>query len=131
MKPLLLLLLAGACQCYMPIAERSWVTFKNVQDPTYNSSLLHEAPNIIYAKEILIKERVNLVSKMIEKSLSDFQTRLKTIHNGFDHKNKKSYYKQRLWIRKETRAPTSIRNVVQPPWTGHFWIKEYGLVPLD
>ena len=77
MKLLLILLLAGACQCYTPIAERSWVTFKNVQDPTYNSSLLHEAPNIIYAKEILIKERVNQVSKMIEKSLSDFQTRLK------------------------------------------------------
>ena len=36
-----------------------------------------------------------------------------------------------LWIRKETRAPTSIRNVVQPPWTGHFWIKEYGLVPVN
>ena len=27
MKLLLLLLLAGACQTYMPIAERSWVKF--------------------------------------------------------------------------------------------------------
>ena len=77
MKLLLILLLAGACQSYMPIAERSWVTFKNVKDPAYNSSLLHEAPNIIYAKEILIKERVNQVSKIIEKSLNDFQTHLK------------------------------------------------------
>ena len=51
--------------------------FKNVKDPAYNSSLLHEAPNIIYAKEILIEERVNKVSKMIEKSLTDFQTHLK------------------------------------------------------
>ena len=51
--------------------------FKNVKDPAYNSSLLHEAPNIIYAKEILIEERVNQVSKMIEKSLTDFQTHLK------------------------------------------------------
>ena len=77
MKLLLILLLAGACLSYMPIAERSWVKFKHVKDPAYNSSLLHEAPNIIDAKEILIKERVNQVSKMIEKSLSDFQTHLK------------------------------------------------------
>ena len=77
MKLLLILLLAGACQSYTPIAERSWVKFKNVKDPAYNSSLLHEAPNIIYAKEILIEERVNQVSKMIEKSLTDFQTYLK------------------------------------------------------
>ena len=77
MKLLLILLLAGACLSYTPIAERSWVTFKNVKDPAYNSSFLHEAPNIIYAKEILIEERVNKVSKMIEKSLNDFQTHLK------------------------------------------------------
>ena len=38
---------------------------------------MHEAPNIIYAKEILIEERVNQVSKMIEKSITDFQTHLK------------------------------------------------------
>ena len=45
--------------------------------------------------------------------------------------NEKSYSKKRLWIRKETRAPTSIRNVVQPPWTGHFRTEEYGLVPVN
>ena len=77
MKPLLLLLLAGACLAYTPITERSWVNFKNVQVPTYNSSLLHEAPNIIYAKEILIEERLNQVSKMIDKSLQDFHTQMK------------------------------------------------------
>ena len=77
MKLLLILLLAGACLSYTPIAEQSWVKFKNIKVPAYNSSLLHEAPNIIYAKEILIKERVNQVSKMIEKSFTDFQTHLK------------------------------------------------------
>ena len=77
MKHLLLLLLAGACLAYTPITERSWVKFKNVQVPTYNSSLLHEAPNIIYAKEILIEERLNQVSKMIDKSLQDFHTQMK------------------------------------------------------
>ena len=77
MKLLLMLLLAGACLACMPIAERSWVKFKNVQVPAYNSSLLHEAPNIIYAKEILIKERVSQVSKMIDKSLQDFHTHMK------------------------------------------------------
>ena len=77
MELLLILLLAGACKSYKPIVERSWVKFKNIKDPAYNSSLLHEAPNIIYAKEILIEERVNQVSKMIKKSLNDFQIHLK------------------------------------------------------
>ena len=74
MKLLLLLLLAGACQTYTPIAERIWVKFKNVKDP---SSLLHQEPNIIDAKEILIEERVNKLSQMIEKSLTDFHTHMK------------------------------------------------------
>ena len=61
----------------MPIVERIWVKFKNVKDPAYNSSLSHEEPNIIHAKEILIEERVNKLSKMIEKSLTDFHTHMK------------------------------------------------------
>ena len=69
--------MAGACQTYTPIAERNWVKFKHVKDSAYNSSLLHDAPNIIHAKEILIEERVNKLSKMIEKSLTDFQTHMK------------------------------------------------------
>ena len=93
MKPLLLLLLAGACLAYTPITERSWVKFKNVQVPTYNSSLLHEAPNIIYAKEILIEERLNQVSKMIDKSPTGFSHTNETIHNGLDQTNEKSYCK--------------------------------------
>ena len=67
MKLILLLLLVAACQTYTPIAERIWVKFKNVKDPVYNSSLSHKEPNIIHAKEILIEERVNKLSKMIEK----------------------------------------------------------------
>ena len=38
---------------------------------------MREAPNIIYAKEILIEERLNQVSKMIDKSLQDFNTQMK------------------------------------------------------
>ena len=77
MKHLLLLLLAGACLAYTPITERSWVNLKNVQVPTYNGSLLPKPPNIIYAKEILIEERLNQVSRIIDKSLQDFNTHLK------------------------------------------------------
>ena len=77
MKLLLLLLLAGTCQTHTPIGERIWVKFKNVKDSAYNSSLLHEEPNIIHAKEILIEERVSKLSQMIEKSLTDFQTHVK------------------------------------------------------
>ena len=77
MKLLLMLLLAGTCLAYMPMTERSWVKFKHVKVPAYNTTLLHEAPNIIYAKEIIIEERVNQVSKMIDKSLRDFHTHMK------------------------------------------------------
>ena len=53
MQLIILLLLAGACQTYTPIAERSWVKFRKVQCPTYKSSPLHSEPNIIHATDIL------------------------------------------------------------------------------
>ena len=56
MKLMILLLLAGACQTYTPITERSWVKFLKVPCPTYKSSLLHSEPNIIRATDILIEE---------------------------------------------------------------------------
>ena len=77
MKLLLMFLLAGTCLAYTPIAEQSWVKFKHVKVPAYNTTLLHEALNIIYAREIIIEERVNQVSKMIDKSLQDFHPHMK------------------------------------------------------
>ena len=76
MKLILLLLLAGACQTYTPIAERSWVKFRKVQCPTYKSSPLHSEPDIIRATDILIEERLNKISTMISKSVSDFHAQL-------------------------------------------------------
>ena len=76
MKLILLLLLAGACQTYMPIAEWSWVKFRKVKSPTYKSSPLHGEPNIIHAMDILIEERLNKISTMISKSVSDFHAQL-------------------------------------------------------
>ena len=101
------------------------------QSPAYNSSLLHEAPNIIYAKEILIEERLNEVSKMIDKSLQDFHTNMKRYTTDLMKRMKRATAKRDYGFVRKTRAPTSIRNVVQPPWTGHFWIEEYGLVPVN
>ena len=77
MKLLLLLLFAGACQTYTPIAERSWVKFQKVKYPTYKSSLLHGEPDIIHAMDILIEERMNKISTMVRKSVSDLHTQLK------------------------------------------------------
>ena len=131
MKLILLLLLAGACQKYTPIVERIWVKFKNVKDPAYNSSLSHEEPNIIHAKEILIEERVNKLSKMIEKSLTDFHTYLKQYTTDLTRRIKRATTKGDYGFIRKPELRHSIRNVVQPPWTGHFWTKEYGLVPFD
>ena len=76
MKLILLLLLVGACQTHTPIAERSWVKFRKVKCPTYKSSPLHGEPDIIHATDILIEERLNKISTMISKSVSDFHAQL-------------------------------------------------------
>ena len=74
MKLMILLLLAGVCQTYTPITERSWVKFRKVPCPTYKSSLLHSEPNIIHAIDILIEERIDKISTMIGKSVSNCST---------------------------------------------------------
>ena len=76
MKFLLVLLLVGACQTHRPITERSWVKFRKVQCPTYNGSLLHQEPDILRATDILIEEKLNKISTMISKSVSDFHAQL-------------------------------------------------------
>ena len=76
MKLILLLLLAGVCKPYTPIAERNWVKFQKVKCPTYNSSPLYGEPNIIHATDILIEERLDKISTMISKSISDFHAQL-------------------------------------------------------
>ena len=76
MKFLLVLLLVGACQTHTPITERSWVKFRKVKCPTYNGSLLHQEPDILHATDILIEEKLNKISTMISKSVSDFHAQL-------------------------------------------------------
>ena len=76
MKLLLIILLAVACQAYMPIAEQSWVKFHKVKDPTYKTSPLHGEPNIIHAMDILIEERISTLSTMVRKSVRDFHAQM-------------------------------------------------------
>ena len=76
MKFLLVLLLVGACQTHRPITERSWVKFRKVQYPTYNGSLLHQEPDILRATDILLEEKLDKISTMISKSVSDFHAQL-------------------------------------------------------
>ena len=77
MKLILIILLAVACQAYMPITERSWVKFCKVEHPTYESSPLHGEPDIIRAMDILIEERISKISTMVRKSVNDFHAQLK------------------------------------------------------
>ena len=77
MKFVLILLLAGVCQTYTPITERSWVNFRKVKCPTYESSPFHGEPDIIHAMDILIEERLDKISTMIRKSVSDFNAQIK------------------------------------------------------
>ena len=77
MKFLLILLFAGVCQTYTPITERSWVNFQKVKCPTYEGSPLDGEPDIIRATDILIEERLDQISTIIKKSVSDFNAQLK------------------------------------------------------
>ena len=76
MKFLLVLLLVGVCQTHRPITEQSWVKFRKVKCPTYNGSLLHQEPDILHTKDILIEDKMNKISTMISKSVSDFHAQL-------------------------------------------------------
>ena len=77
MKLVILLLLAGVCHAYTPIAKRSWVKFSKVKCPTHKSLPLHGEPDIIHATDILIEERLDKISTMVRKSVSDFHAQLK------------------------------------------------------
>ena len=72
MKLILTFLLAVICQAYTPISERSWVKFRKVKDPTYDTVLQHREPDIIHAMHILIEEKVSTLSKMVKQSIQDF-----------------------------------------------------------
>ena len=77
MKSLPVILLAVACQAYTPITGRSWVKFRRVKDPAYETVPLHGEPDIFHAKNILIEERISTLSTMIQKSVHDFHNQLK------------------------------------------------------
>ena len=77
MKAILIILLAVACQAYMPITEQSWVKFRKVKYPTYASSPQHKEPDIICAMDILNEQRISKISTMVRKSVSDFHAELK------------------------------------------------------
>ena len=77
MKLLPVILLAVACQAYTPITERTWVKFRKVKDPTYETIPLHGELDIIHAMHILIEERISALSTMVQKSIRDFQSQMK------------------------------------------------------
>ena len=72
-----MILLAVVCQAYTPITEGSWVKFRKVKDPTYETIPLHREPDIIQAMHILIEERISTLSMMVQKSVRDFQSQMK------------------------------------------------------
>ena len=72
MKFLLIIVLAVACQAYTPIAERSWVKFRKVNDPMYDSVPLHGEPDIIHATDILIEKKSAHYQRWLENPYMTF-----------------------------------------------------------
>ena len=77
MKLLPVILLVVVCQAHTPITERSWVKFRKVKDPTYETIPLHGEPDIIHATYILIEERISTLLMLVQKSVRDFQSQMK------------------------------------------------------
>ena len=94
MKLLLIILLAVACQAYTPIAERSWMKFRKVNNHTYESVPLHGEPNIIHATDILIEERISTLSTMVRKSIRDFHAQMKSTRQNLQNELNELLQKQ-------------------------------------
>ena len=66
---------------YMPGTRtnhgQSWVQFRKVKQPTYETIPLHGEPDIIHATDILIEERISTLSTMVRKSVRDFHAQMK------------------------------------------------------
>ena len=69
MKLVIALLLVAAGYAYTPIREQSWLKFKKVKDPTYQTVSIHEVPNIIHVTHIDIEEWIDTLSTMVQKSV--------------------------------------------------------------
>ena len=113
MKFLLVILLAVACQAYTPITERSWVKFRKVKDPTYETVPLHGEPDIIHAMHILIEERISTLSTMVRKSVRDFHNQMKKYTADItEHIKRATTSTADYGFVRKPGATTSIRNVV-------------------
>ena len=77
MKLVITLLLVAAGYAYTPIREQSWLKFKEVKYPTYDTVSIHEVPNIIHATHIDIEERIDTLATMVQKSVRAFQEHMK------------------------------------------------------
>ena len=77
MKFLIAILLATLCHGHTPINKQSWVHFRKVKEPTYETAPANGEPNIIHAKHILIEERISPLSVLVQKSLRAFQEQMK------------------------------------------------------
>ena len=53
------------------------MNFRKVKQPTYEHIPLHGEPDIIHATDILIEERMSILSTMVRKSVRDFSTQMK------------------------------------------------------
>ena len=78
----------------MPIAERSWVKFRKVEDLTYKSSPLHGEPDIIRATDILIEDRISKISTMMRKSVIDFHAQMKQYQQNLQRELNEPLQKQ-------------------------------------
>ena len=66
-----------ACSAHTPINKQSWINFRKVNQPTYDTTPTNGEANIIHAKHILIEERISALSTLVQKSLQDFHELMK------------------------------------------------------
>ena len=92
---------------------------------------LHGEPDIIHAMDILIEERLDKLSTMVRKSVSDFHTQLKQYTIELTMRIKRATTKADYGFVRKPELRHQYGMLFNHPRTGHFWIKEYGLVLVN
>ena len=65
-----------SCNAHQPIEKRSWINFKDVKTPEYDSNRMVDSYSILNTTTIDIEEQPSVLSHMIHKTTKDFQKHL-------------------------------------------------------
>ena len=97
--------------------------------PNLQRFSLHQEPDILRATDILIEEKLNKISTMISKSVSDFHAQLADYTTELTKRIKRATTQADYGFVRKLELRHQYGMLFNHH--GHFWTKEYGLVPVN